>query len=112
MTRTFRTYGASDIDKFINDMQKYSIGMDEWLHRMGSVHETKENYPPYNLLKETEIRFRLEFCKSAFLVQFDSHSSLNCAIIESHSSFFGMILKYLIIMQTPYFDLGNPDSSA
>jgi len=66
MTRHFATYGAGNIDKFINDMQKYSIGMDEWLHRMGSVHETKENYPPYNLLKETEIRFRLEVALAGF----------------------------------------------
>ena len=50
MTRHFATYGAGNIDKFINDMQKYSIGMDERHHRRGSVHETKENYPPYNLL--------------------------------------------------------------
>ena len=59
-------YGAGDIDKFISDMQKYSIGMDEWFHRMGAKHETKENYPPYNLIKQSEISFRLEVALAGF----------------------------------------------
>ena len=46
-----KMYGAGDLQKFVDDIEKYSIGMDEWLHRMGAVHETKSNYPPYNLVK-------------------------------------------------------------
>jgi len=59
-------YGAGDIDKFIRDMNKYSIGMDEWFHRMGSKHETKENYPPYNLIKQTEVSYKLEVALAGF----------------------------------------------
>ena len=66
MTRHFGTYGAGDIDKFLNDVQKYSIGMEDWIHRMGSLHESKDNYPPYNLLKESEVRFRLEVALAGF----------------------------------------------
>ena len=56
----FARYGAGDLDKFVNDIEKYTIGMDEWLHRMGAVHESKENYPPYNLIKVNNIEFKLE----------------------------------------------------
>ena len=55
-----KMYGAGDIDKFVRDIERYTIGMDEWLHRMGAVHETKENYPPYNLIKLDNISFKLE----------------------------------------------------
>jgi len=45
-------YNTGNIDKFLNDIEKYSIGMDEWFHRLGTVHETTSNYPPYNLIKD------------------------------------------------------------
>ena len=61
-----KIYGAGDIDKFINDMQKYSIGMDEWFHRMGAQHETKENYPAYNLIKQSSVSFKLEIALAGF----------------------------------------------
>ena len=61
-----KIYGAGDIDKFINDMQKYSIGMEEWFHRMGALHETKENYPPYNLIKQSNVSFKLELALAGF----------------------------------------------
>ena len=62
----FTRYGAGDLDKFVNDIEKYAIGMDEWLHRMGAVHESKENYPPYNLIKVNNIEFKLEIALAGF----------------------------------------------
>lgn len=61
-----KMYGAGDLQKFVDDIERYSIGMDEWLHRMGAVHETKSNYPPYNLVKESSVRFRLEVALAGF----------------------------------------------
>lgn len=61
-----KMYGAGDLQKFVDDIEKYSIGMDEWLHRMGAVHETKTNYPPYNLVKESSIEFRLDIALAGF----------------------------------------------
>ena len=61
-----KIYGAGDLQKFVDDIEKYSIGMDEWLHRMGAVHETKTNYPPYNLVKESSIEFRLDIALAGF----------------------------------------------
>ena len=61
-----KMYGAGELQKFVDDIERYSIGMDEWLHRMGAVHETKTNYPPYNLIKESSIVFRLEVALAGF----------------------------------------------
>ena len=61
-----KVYGAGDLEKFVEDIEKYSIGMDEWLHRMGAVHESKTNYPPYNLIKESSVRFKLEIALAGF----------------------------------------------
>jgi len=54
------TYNTTNIDKFLSDIDKYSIGMDEWLQRFSTLHETSGNYPPYNLVKESSVEFRLE----------------------------------------------------
>ena len=61
-----KIYGAGDLQKFVDDVEKYSIGMEEWLHRMGAVHETKSNYPPYNLIKESSVRYRLDIALAGF----------------------------------------------
>jgi molecular chaperone IbpA len=60
MYTTKFTYKADQLDKFLSDVEKYSIGMDEWLHRFSTLHETSGNYPPYNLVKESSVEFRLE----------------------------------------------------
>ena len=62
----FAKYGAGDLDKFVRDVEKYSIGMDEWLHRFGALHESQPNYPPYNLVKESSIEFRLDIALAGF----------------------------------------------
>jgi len=61
-----KIYGSGELQKFVDDIEKYSIGMDEWLHRMGAVHETNAKYPPYNLVKETSVRFRLDVALAGF----------------------------------------------
>ena len=61
-----KIYGAGELQKFINDVEKYSIGMDEWLHRMGAVHETNSKYPPYNRIKLSNVRERLEVALAGF----------------------------------------------
>lgn len=59
-------YNTANIDKFLNDIEKYSIGMDEWFNRFGTMHESYNNYPPYNLIKESETEFRLEIALAGY----------------------------------------------
>ena len=48
-------YQTDNVEKFLRDVDRYSIGMDEWFHRMGTLHQTELNYPPYNLVKESSV---------------------------------------------------------
>jgi molecular chaperone IbpA len=59
-------YQTDNVEKFLRDVDRYSIGMDEWFHRMGTLHQTESNYPPYNLVKEDSITFRLEVALAGF----------------------------------------------
>ena len=59
-------YHTGNIEKFLNDIEKYSIGMDEWFHRFGALQQTETNYPPYNVIKESNTEFRLEIALAGF----------------------------------------------
>ena len=59
-------YQTANVEKFLRDVDRYSIGMDEWFHRMGTLHQTELNYPPYNLVKEDNITVRLEVALAGF----------------------------------------------
>lgn len=63
---TLVRYNTGNIQKFLNDVEKYSIGMDEWFHRFGALHQTESNYPPYNVIKESNTEFRLEVALAGF----------------------------------------------
>jgi len=65
-TTHIKKYGTNDIVQFLNDVDKYSIGMDEWMHRFTTKHESHANYPPYNLVKETSIDFKLEIALAGY----------------------------------------------
>jgi len=63
---TLVRYNTENIEKFLNDIDKYFIGGDEWLHRFGTLHESSTNYPPYNLIKESNVDFRLEIALAGY----------------------------------------------
>jgi len=52
--------------KYLLEIQKNSIGMDEWFRRFDSTFETHTNYPPYNLVRESSIDFRLEIALAGY----------------------------------------------
>ena len=63
---TLAKYNTGNIEKFFNGLDKYSIGMDEWLHRINSIHQTEVNYPPYNIIKESNTSTRIEVALAGF----------------------------------------------
>ena len=40
--------------------------MDEWFKRFDTAFETHTNYPPYNLVKESSVDFRLEIALAGY----------------------------------------------
>ena len=80
-------YNIADIDALLNDASRFGIGMDEWIRRFATVHESESNYPPHNLVKESNIEFRLElalagYSKDDIIVSTES----NKLFVESNKS--------------------------
>ena len=87
-TTITKYYTANNgLEKLLQDIEKNSIGMDEWFHRFGSLHESSTNYPPYNLIKESDSHYKLEVAASGFksseLTVYTENSQL---IIEAEKS--------------------------
>jgi molecular chaperone IbpA len=60
------TYSVPETAKYLLEIQRNSIGMDEWFKRFDSSFETHTNYPPYNLIKESSVDFRLEIALAGY----------------------------------------------
>jgi molecular chaperone IbpA len=60
------TLSVPDTAKYLAGIQRNSIGLDEWFKRFDTAFETHHNYPPYNLIKETSVDFRLEIALAGF----------------------------------------------
>lgn len=57
-----RKFGSKDLGAIVDAVERYSVGLDDVFYRlhsygMGSVNEA---YPPYNLVKESEVKWRIE----------------------------------------------------
>jgi molecular chaperone IbpA len=59
-------YHIADIDALLNDATRFGIGMDEWIRRFATVHESEAHYPPHNLVKESSTEFRLELALAGY----------------------------------------------
>ena len=60
------TYSVPETAKYLLEIQRNSIGMDEWFKRFDTTYESHTNYPPYNLVKESSIDFRLEIALAGY----------------------------------------------
>ena len=50
--RSLSTYNAANLDQLLDRITRNSIGMDGYFDRIvNNLHETTQNYPPYNLVR-------------------------------------------------------------
>lgn len=59
-------YTSLNLPELLDRANRYSIGLDEYFDRLMNVHETTSNYPPYNLVKLSNVDFRLEIALAGF----------------------------------------------
>ena len=57
-----RKFTAKDLNAVVDAVERYSVGLDDIMYRLhsygaGSVNDA---YPPYNLVKESEVKWRIE----------------------------------------------------
>jgi molecular chaperone IbpA len=60
------TYSVPETAKYLLEIQRNSIGLDEWFKRFDTAFETHTNYPPHNLIKESSVDFRLEIALAGY----------------------------------------------
>ena len=60
------TLSVPETAKYLMEIKRNSIGMDEWFKRLDTAYETHTNYPPYNLVKESSVDFRLEIALAGY----------------------------------------------
>ena len=60
------TLSVPETAKYLMEIKRNSIGLDEWFKRFDTAYESHTNYPPYNLVKESSIDFRLEIALAGY----------------------------------------------
>ena len=65
MTNLMKFHSA-DLPALLDRINKYSIGMEDYFDRLGTLHETQTNYPPYNLVQLSNVEYRLELALAGF----------------------------------------------
>lgn len=80
-------YNANSISKFFDDLDRYSIGLDNWFDRVSTVSYPQSNYPPYNLIKESDTYYKLELAASGFKAsELTVYTERNQLVIETEKS--------------------------
>ena len=59
-TMTLSRYTSKDLDKIFDAVSTYSVGYDDLFNRMLSYGQVTPQYPPYNVVKESDTRWRIE----------------------------------------------------
>ena len=59
-------YTAADLPTLLDKITRNSIGMDEYFDRLFNLHETTNNYPPYNLIQVNNVESHLEIALAGF----------------------------------------------
>jgi len=59
-------YTSADLPAIMDRITRNSIGMDEYFDRLFNLHETTNNYPPYNLVQLSNIESRLDIALAGF----------------------------------------------
>jgi molecular chaperone IbpA len=80
-------FTAPTLVKLFNDIDRTSIGLDNFFDTLYATEHIHDNYPPYNLIKETDTQYRLELAASGFkpneLTVFTENNQL---VVESTKS--------------------------
>ena len=63
---TLARYHAATLPELIDRIQKNRRVMDDYLDRFFNLHETTQNYPPYNLVQVNNVESRLEIALAGF----------------------------------------------
>ena len=59
-------FTAADLPALLKQINKHSIGMDDYFDRIMQVHESTQNYPPYNVIQLNNVDTVIELALAGF----------------------------------------------
>lgn len=84
-----RKFTAKDLNAVVDAVERYSVGLDDIMYRLhsygaGSVNEA---YPPYNLVKESEVKWRIEMALAGWSKdEIEVSTESNVLLVRSKSA--------------------------
>ena len=85
----FSKYTSKDLDRIFDAANRYSVGLDDIFHRLNSYgyNQPGGQYPPYNLIKESEVKWRIEVALAGWSKDdFEVTTESNVLLIQSKAA--------------------------
>ena len=63
-----RKFGTKDLGAIVDAVERYGVGVDDLFYRLHSygMGTPQNSYPPYNMVKESETKWRIELALAGF----------------------------------------------
>ena len=84
-----RKFTAKDLNAVVDAVERYSVGLDDIMYRLHSygAGSVNESYPPYNLVKESEVRWRIEMALAGWSKdEIEVSTESNVLLVKSKSA--------------------------
>ena len=84
-----RKFGTKDLGAIVDAAERYSVGLDDVFYRLHSygMGTPKDSYPPYNLVQESNIKWRIELALAGWSKdEFEVSTESNVLLIRSKAA--------------------------
>ena len=84
-----RKFGTKDFGAIVDAAERYSVGLDDVFYRLHSygMGTPKDSYPPYNLVQESNIKWRIELALAGWSKdEFEVSTESNVLLIRSKAA--------------------------
>lgn len=81
-----RKFASKDLNAIIDATERYSVGLDDLMYRLHSygTGSVNESYPPYNLVKESNVKWRIEMALAGWSKdEFEVTTQSNVLLVSS-----------------------------
>ena len=84
-----RKFGTKDLGAIVDAVERYSVGVDDLFYRLHSYGAStpQNSYPPYNLVKDSETKWRIELALAGWSREdIEVSTETNVLIVKSKSA--------------------------
>lgn len=84
-----RKFGTKDLGAIVDAVERYSVGVDDLFYRLHSYGAAtpQNSYPPYNLVKDSETKWRIELALAGWSREdIEVSTETNVLIVKSKSA--------------------------